>query len=103
MRVGGKRRIYIPYQLAYGDQGRPPVIPEKADLVFDVELVSIADLPQPPAQPAAKPGAPAPAPAPAKPAAPASAPAAPAPTAPAAAPAPTAATPAAAKTPAHPE
>ncbi len=41
MKVGGKRRLVIPYALAYGDAGSPPTIPAKADLVFDIELVSI--------------------------------------------------------------
>ena len=40
MNVGEKRRLYIPYMLAYGDNGRMP-IPPKTDLIFDVELVNV--------------------------------------------------------------
>lgn len=36
---GGKAYFFLPYKLAYGEAGNPPVIPAKADLIFYVEVL----------------------------------------------------------------
>lgn len=48
MRVGGKRRIIIPYQLAYGIRGRSlpngrPGVTPRSDIIFDVDLLDVSN------------------------------------------------------------
>ena len=48
MRVGEKRVLIVPYDLAYGSRGQPPRIPRQTSLVFEVEVIAIEPNPVPP-------------------------------------------------------
>jgi FKBP-type peptidyl-prolyl cis-trans isomerase len=42
MKEGGKRRLFIPSELAYGEMARPG-IPANSDLVFDIEVIKVGE------------------------------------------------------------
>ena len=48
MKIGEKAKLTCPSDTAYGDGGRPPVIPGGATLIFDVELLDVMKAPSPP-------------------------------------------------------
>jgi peptidylprolyl isomerase len=61
MHIGGKRRLFIPWQMAYGTRAVPdrpdhPGIPAKSDLIFDIELLEVTDMPAQPQRPMMPPG-----------------------------------------------
>jgi FKBP-type peptidyl-prolyl cis-trans isomerase len=44
MKVGDRWKVVIPWKLAYGEAGRPPIIPGKADLTFDMERLPAPEI-----------------------------------------------------------
>jgi FKBP-type peptidyl-prolyl cis-trans isomerase FkpA len=46
MKAGGKAKLVCPSSIAYGDDGRPPVIPAGATLVFEIELLDVVGAPK---------------------------------------------------------
>ena len=43
MQEGSSALIWIPSKLAYGVRGAPPLIPQNADLTFEIKLIAIVE------------------------------------------------------------
>jgi FKBP-type peptidyl-prolyl cis-trans isomerase len=48
MRPGEKRTVIVPWWLGYGERGRPPLVPQRATLVYELELLAVTPGTQPP-------------------------------------------------------
>ena len=45
-KVGEKRRLTIPFELGYGADGFPPTIPQKATLIYTIDIMGLNNIPQ---------------------------------------------------------
>ena len=43
MRGGSRFQLLVPANLAYGDEGEPPLVPANSDLVFDIEILDVIE------------------------------------------------------------
>lgn len=41
MKTGGKRRLFIPFPMAYGEAGVGTIVPPKTDLIYEIEVLSV--------------------------------------------------------------